>query len=170
MKTITKQFKIITFCIALMLCINVNAQKEAKRHDAFVRVYSSEGKKIAKGHIAFINDSILGLKNEDKLIELHVEEIGYIKTKKSAGHNVLIATTTGATLGIILGVSTSDPDAFLGYTAGEGAVAFGGLGAIGGAALGGITSALKKSETYIIDGDLKKWMIFKEMIENSRFR
>lgn len=171
MKTITKQLKTVTFCIILLLSINLNAQKEAKRHDPFVRVYSLEGKKIAKGHITFINDSLLRLKNGDKLIELNIEDIGHVKTKKSGGHNVLAATAAGATLGIVLGVSTAEPDALvLGYTASEGAVAFGGLGAIGGAAIGGIASAFKNSETYIIDGDIKKWRIFKEMIEKNRFR
>ncbi|WP_339895614.1 hypothetical protein [uncultured Algibacter sp.] len=132
-------------------------------------MYSIEGKKIAKGHITFINDSVFGLKNEDKLIELGIEDIGYVKTKKSAGHNVLTATATGAIIGVVLGVSTADPDAFLGYTAGEGAATIGGLGAIGGAVIGGITSAFKNSVTYNIDGDIKKWQIFKEMIEKSRF-
>jgi len=171
MKTITKLFNTVTICIGLMLCINSNAQKEVKRHDPFVRVYALDGKKIAKGRITFINDSLLGLKHDDKLIDLNVKDISYIKTKKSAGHDVLIAAASGATLGVVLGVSTADPDAFiLNYTAGEGAVVFGSLGAIGGAAIGGITSAFKNSETYSIDGDLKKWLLFKDMIEKNRFQ
>ena len=170
MKTIKNQLGTLIFCITIIFSADAYSQKDAKNLNPFIRVYSIEGKKIAKGHMVFINDSILGLKNGDKLIELGIDELGRIKTKKSSGNNILIGSATGATIGVILGVSTADPDSFLGYTAGEGALAFGGLGAVGGAAIGGITSAFKNSETYIIDGDIRKWKIFKEMIEKGRVR
>ncbi|MFI1742965.1 hypothetical protein [Thalassobellus sediminis] len=171
MKTITKQLLAITLCFTLIFSMNLFAQKEAKRHDAFFRIYSADGKKIAIGHIKFINDSILGLKNGDKLIKLGIDDIGYLKTKHSAGHNVLVGAVPGASLGVIMGVSTADPDALVfSYTKGEGAAFFGGIGALGGAVIGGLTSLFKKTETYIINGDINKWKVFKEMIEKTRFR
>ena len=88
MKTIKNQLGTLIFCIAIIFSVNAYSQEEGKRYNPFIRVYSIEGKKIAKGHIAFINDSILGLKNGDKLIELGIDELGRVKTKKSAGHNV----------------------------------------------------------------------------------
>jgi hypothetical protein len=171
MKTIKKQLQAISLCIILIFNMNLFAQKEKKRHDAFVRVYSLRGKKIAKGLIVFINDSVLGLKEGYKLIESNLEDIGYVKTKRSAGHNVLLGAGSGASLGIILGVSTADPDAWIfSYTQGEGAVIFGSIGALGGGAIGGLTSLFKKPETYIINGDSNKWKMFKEIIEKVRFR
>ena len=42
---------------------------------------------------------------------------------------------------------------------------FGGIGAAGGSVVGGITSLFKKTKTYVIDGDFKKWQVFKNLIE-----
>ena len=53
---------------------------------------------------------------------------------KSAG----IGMVAGLVVGVILGAVTADPDAFAGYTAGEGAVAFGAFGA----AFGGISGLI----------------------------
>ena len=67
--------------------------------------------------------------------------------------------------GVILGVATAEPDKILGYTAGEGAVAFGSSGFIGGAALGGIVSAIKNSVIFFIDGDKNKWELFRKVLQ-----
>jgi hypothetical protein len=166
MKQLNQQIKLGMLCLILCLSLSTYAQKDTKSKNSFVRVYNLEGKKVNKGHVIFVNDSILSLKDGYASAEIKIETIGKIKTKRSAGHNVLVGTTAGAGIGAILGVSTADPDAWImSYTAGEGAMAMGSLGAIGGAALGGIVSAFKNSETYIIDGELKKWIIFKEMVE-----
>ena len=183
MKTIGNNFKLILLCLTLLFCIKIHAQKEAKRHDPFVRVYSIEGEKIAKGRITFINDSVLGLKNEDKLIESTIADIGYIKSKRSGGHNVLVSSLVGGALLVNIGGVTSEEKTktrkvpIIGeyeYTTGSspstGAAVGVAIGLAGGAAIGGITSAFKNSETYIIDGDMRKWKLFKEMIENSPFR
>jgi len=84
---------------------------------------------------------------------------------------VLIGAASGATLGVIMGVSSADPDAWIfGYTAGEGALVFGSLGAIGGGAIGGLTSLFKKSETYIINGSEVNWNSFQKKIGAQRFK
>ncbi|MEN3325079.1 hypothetical protein VP395_15180 [Mariniflexile soesokkakense] len=162
MKTLIKQIKILVFTIVLMFNMGIYAQNELKTHSIFVRVYNLEGKKISKGSIVFINDSILGLKNSIEKKKISLKEIGFIKTKRSAGSNVLIGVLAGTTIGAIAGASSADPDDwFLPYTAGEGAVIFGGIGALGGGIIGGFTALPKKVETYIINGDKDKWLLFR---------
>ena len=171
MKTLLKQIKILAFAIVLIFSIRAYAQKEAKTHNVFLRVYNLEGKKISKGSIVFMNDSLLGLKNSSDKVKISMKDIGFIKTKRSAGNNVLIGAASGATLGVIMGVSTADPDAWiLGYTAGEGAAVFGSIGALGGGAIGGLTSLIKKSETYIINGSEVNWNSFQKLIGAHRFK
>ncbi|WP_298237848.1 hypothetical protein [uncultured Algibacter sp.] len=156
MKQLNNRITIISLCFA-MLCVSLMySQNKVSNNPPFVRVYNIEGKKIAKGKIVFLSDSTLGLKKSNKLKEVPVKQIGKIKTKHSGGHNVLMGSLFGASFGAILGVSTADPDALLGYTAGEGALALGALGAVGGAAIGGMTAGFKESETFIINGDYKK--------------
>ena len=46
----------------------------------------------------------------------------------------------------------------------EGATGFGLAGALGGAAIGGISIAFKNSKTFTINGDQQRWKAFKQMI------
>ena len=141
----------------LMFSIKNYAQSETDNINIFVQVYNMAGKKINKGHVLFATETLLGLKKEEKTTKINVTDIGYVKTKRSAGYNVLI--------GSVIGASSSDPDAMIfGYTAGEGAAMGSILGKSVGAAVGGITALFKNSRTYIIDGDLVKWKAFSEMI------
>ena len=129
----------------------------------YVRVYNLEGQKINKGRVVYTNDSILGLKKGKQFHDIRILDIGYIKTKHSGGNNILVACLAGMSFGAIAGASTAD-DLFW-VSPSEGATAFGLLGAIGGAAIGGIVSGAKNRETFIIDGDINKWLIFKEFID-----
>lgn len=163
-----KTIKTILICISFLLMANGFSQNSNK--NTFIRVFNLEGKKIGKGYVYSINDDILILTKGKKRLEIEANEVGKIKTKRSGGHNVLMGSTFGASLGIILGVSSADPDAlFWGYTEGEGALALGTLGAIGGAGLGGIASLFKKSKMYIINGDKEKWLVFKEIFEKVKY-
>lgn len=140
--------------------------KDSKKAD-FVRVYNMQGKKIAKGKILSIADAFLVLKS-NKSSKIALSDIGYIKTKRSAGNNVLTGATVTAAFGAVLGASTANPDAWIfGYTAGEGAA----MGIIGGAflgsAVGGITAIFKNSKTYIINGDRTNWEAFKVIMAGS---
>jgi hypothetical protein len=165
MKTNQKLFSIMILSFVLLFSINLFAQNQTIKTEKFIRVYNLKGKKIAKGNIVFVNDSILSLKNTGKLKEIRIDEIGKIKTKRSGGHNVLMGSVFGASLGVVVGVAIVDSDyLYWDYTAGEGALFFGGLGALGGAAIGGVTAGIKKTETYIINGDFKKWQIFREVL------
>lgn len=165
MKTIAKKIKRTTLVFILALSLNSYAQNEDIYSSEFVRVYNLQGKKINKGHLMFINDSLLTIKRNDKLIPLEIANIGFIKTKHSTGHNVLIgAAVGGGTLGV-LGAATADPDGWvLGYSAPEGFAGGLVIGGAAGAVVGGITTLFKNSNTYLINGDLDKLKIFVEMI------
>lgn len=165
MKTIKKQIKPVMLLLVLVLSTNIYAQKETVEKGMFVRVFNLDGKKINKGHVAFVVDTLLGLKKNGNDVEINVKEIGIIKTRRSAGHNILVGSAIGTTTGAILGVASADPDAWIfGYTAAEGATGFGLAGALGGAAIGGISIAFKNSKTIIINGDLAKFKIFKDTL------
>ena len=157
--------KNLIFAITLILSINVYAQNEFENTNIFVRVYDLDGKKIGKGKILSISETSLQLYRKGESVKVKVNGIGSIKTKHSAGNNVLVGAATGATTMAILGAATAEPDAWiLGYTAGEGAAIGAFLGGTVGAAIGGITILFKNSKSYEINGDIEKWKAFKEMI------
>ena len=88
------------------------------------------------------------------LKQIAIAEISYVKTKRSAGHNLLIGAASGAVILGTLGVTTADSDALIfGYSAEEGFAGGAILGVVGGAALGGLSILLKDSKVYVIDGN-----------------
>ena len=104
----------------LILLISFSYKLSAQK-STFVRVYNLTGHKIYKGDVLMVTDSSLQLKVKSTPINIPVRDIGSIKTKRSAGNNILIGAITGASSMAIVGVVSADPDEFLGYTAGEGA-------------------------------------------------
>ena len=137
--------KNIALLITTLICINVHAQ--------FVRVYDLKGSKISKGQISLITDTTLQLKNHSDVIPFN--EIGFIKTKHSFGHNSLVGGIIGTG---ILGLSTAvlyrsssylDPN-FVALGAGV-------FGFFSGIIIGTITNVFKHTETIEINGDLNKW-------------
>ena len=153
------------YLFLISICYQVCAQKTI-----FVRVYDLNGKKINKGHVFATTDTSMQLKAKGgDTINLSINGIGTIKSKRSAGHNLLIGSLAGAGAVAILGAASADPEEFLGYTAGEGAAGGALLGLPAGAAIGGITVLFKKSKTFIINGNMEKWKAFQSYIskENS---
>lgn len=162
-----KQVKTIMLLFALVLSTHIYAQNEIIKSSMFVRVYNLDGKKINKGHVAFVGDTVLGLYEHGNYTEINVREIGTIKTKRSAGHNLLIGTAAGAVTGAILGVVTVDATndlfgSWVYYPESDGLVGGAMFGAATGAGAAGITILLKHSKTYIINGDLEKWQVLKD--------
>ncbi|MBT8265499.1 MAG: hypothetical protein KJO41_07060 [Bacteroidia bacterium] len=157
--------KNLIFLITLIFSINICAQNEFENIDIFVRVYNLQGKKIGKGKILSISETGIQLNRKGVALTIPLDNIGSIKTKRSAGNNVLVGTATGGSIMTILGVATADPDAGIyGYTAGEGALAGFILGGTAGAAVGGITILFKNSKSYEINGDKARLKTFTEMI------
>jgi hypothetical protein len=149
--------KYLLFSIALFLCVNITAQELAKKSKIFVRVYNSEGQKIAKGKILDITDDALTLKKWSKSITIPLKEISYIRTKRTKGHNLLIGGVTGA---LIPAIAYSGND-----SGGWGTVAIVLLTPITGiigTGIGYLTTVFKKSIYYSIQGDPLKWEGFME--------
>jgi hypothetical protein len=148
--------KIFTIIVLLSLSCTVRAQKSI-----FVRVYDLTGKKINKGHLLAATDTSLLLEGTTTPANIPVHNIGFIKTKRSGGNNVLTGSIIAVSTMAIVGAVTSDPNAgFLAYNAGEGAAGGALIGLPFGAAIGGLTILLKNSKTYVINGDMKNWKVF----------
>lgn len=157
--------RLFAFLFLISICYQLCAQKTI-----FVRVYNLTGKKINKGHVLAATDTSLQLRTKGGgVVNLSISSIGTIKTKRSAGHNLLIGSLAGAGVVGILGAATADPNAWiLGYTAGEGAVAGAFLGLPIGAAAGGITVLFKNPKTFIINGETDKWKAFQSYLVNMK--
>jgi len=126
----------------------------------FLRASDLNGKKLVKGHFLMATDTSLQVKTGGgDTVTVFINRIGTIKTRRSAGHNVLMGSLTGIGVGAILGALSADPDAsFLSYTAGEGAAAGALVGLPVGAIVGGITIFFKKkSKVFLINGRKEEW-------------
>jgi hypothetical protein len=155
--------RLFTFLFLVSIGYQVCAQKAI-----FVRVYNINGKKINTGRVLAATDTSLQLKMENRdTVNISINTIGRIKTKRSAGHNVLMGSVAAAGAFAIYGAATADPDEFLGYTAMEGAVGGMVLGIPVGAAIGGITVLFKKSGTFVINGNIEKWKAFHSYISGN---
>lgn len=165
MKTKTLlQIRIIA-CFLLFVPLLVQAQEDNRKSNIFIRVYDLQGKKINQGRIISDNGTVLYLGKGDKTVSIPIDQIGLVKTKHSAGNNIVLGAAIGATAVGAIGIATADPDAWIfGYTAGEGAAIGAVIGGIAGASLGASTILFKNAKTYIIDGDNLKWKEFKENI------
>jgi len=147
--------KIITLVLLILLSNNIYSQKSI-----FVRVYDLAGKKVNKGHVLNITDTSLQLEGKSP-VDIPVDSIGSIKTKHSAGNNLLIGSIIGASSVAIIGAVTAEPEgAIVEYTAAEGAAAGALIGIPVGAAIGGLTILFKNSKTFLINGDVMKWKAF----------
>ena len=170
MITINKQFKLVIMILVLTFSFSLIAQEKSNTIKTFLRVYSKQGDKINKGRFKFYNDSLLVLERGYKLQQVYIKDIGYIKTKRSAGHNVLVGATSGVAAGVVLG-SLNPPTDSSGGTftwAGDSAgneLAIGiTYGILTGTVVGSITAIFKNSETYIIDGKIENLKIFTNSI------
>ncbi len=153
--------KTLIFTISLFCCFSICGQDNESK---FLRVFDLEGKKIAKGKVHSISDTVLTLKLRQIFREVEVKNIGTIKTKRSVGNSVGIGAIGGASLGILIGAVASDEYDFLSSTAQTAGLGI--FGTILGAVGGGVTGLSKKSITYPINGDILKWQEFTKAIGN----
>lgn len=177
MKTIKIQTKWLILCTVLLLSINLYSQSSIKTQNLFVRVYSLKGESINKGHIVFANDSVLRLRRGKKFINIKIKNIWQVKTKRSVGQSVVTTSLIGGVAGSVIGLATSKEETrsrtvpiigqyeyTTGTSSGTGAVIGGGIGLAGGALIGLGGSLFKKSQTFIINGRLERWQLFKNWI------
>ena len=136
----------------------------------FVRLYDDNHHKIGKGHLLYGNDSSIEVKQNSKLNNFPVQQVAYIKTRRSAGHSVLIGAAVGIATGIILiaassGASTQNSEG----TSASFGEALGGVAApFAGVAAGGIAAAFRKRDTIIINGSAKQWKDARKKLLNSK--
>lgn len=124
----------------------------------FIRVFDESGKKSHKGFLSSVSDSSLTIRNGGNLTEISASRVSVIKIKRSFGHTVAISSGIGATGFSIYGAATADPDAFLGYTAGEGAIGGFALGAFLGAVVGSLIAIPNKRPVLDINMDQQEWL------------
>lgn len=178
MKIFKNQFKTAFLLIVLIVNTTIYGQTENSIKETFVRVYNLNGKKLNKGKVFSITDSTLILKKSNGTKSIDLKIIGMLKTKRSAGNNILIGSLIGGASGALIGAATSEEETKTksnwlfgeyeytsGTSPGEGAAIGGGLGIIGGALVGAGISIFKKSQTFEIDGDKEKLKQFKKIIE-----
>jgi hypothetical protein len=146
--------------LALISSSILYAQETKNKAAPFVRVYDRNGEKISKGRIVSVTDTSLITGPREKPVNIGVSKIGFIKTKRSVGNNVLWGAAIGAGTGAILGLASGGEGEYWGK--GEGAAGFGLIFGVMGAGIGGITAIFKKSNTYPIDGESIKWRAFKD--------
>lgn len=137
----------------------------------FIRVYDSKGKRFTRGQVFSVTDSSLLLVGKDSPSTIPLSKIGFIKTKRSAGHNILVgAISVGIPLAILGAISAPSNNLQAGeiqifsYTPAQGAE--GGLffGGIIGAFIGTLTIPLKGSTTFKINGDPGHWKAFQSFV------
>ena len=171
MKTIKQKFKATLILIVLLISVTIYGKTENKNNQLFVRVYNLEGKKIKKGKLISVSDTKLQLKRAKGVKSIDIKDIGKIKTKRSAGHNVLMGAAIGATTVSAISIASIDPNdsEFIldatPDTYGEAIVTGVIAGGFLGSAIGALTIPFKNSATFIINGDLSKFKIFKDTID-----
>ena len=178
MKSNIKQFRIAFLLITIIVNTTIYGQTENKIKQTFVRVYNLNGNKISKGKVVAVLDSVLQLKRNDKLINIPVTDVVYIKTKRSAGNNILVGSIIGSVSGALIGAVSSNEETktdsnwlfgeyeyTTGTSPGTGAIGGAGAGIMVGALVGAGVSVFKNSQNFVINGDKEKLKLFKEHIE-----
>jgi hypothetical protein len=175
MKSLIKKH-FIFLSLLVFLELHVNAQKKI-----FVRIRSIGSSTTIKGLYSGHTDSALIILSKQQIDTIYYLNIQQIKTRRSAGHNILLSSVAGAIAGTATGLITHkeppppDPNCqlcpiidlvFGGYTTkGQDAVFGAIVGAAAGTAAGTIIGLAKRKETLIVAGDFQKWKIIKTRIE-----
>ncbi len=161
-------FTIILTLIFLTFHLPIRSQDIYYDGKFFLRLYDREGKKFEKGHLRLASDTLLVLYRRGEQISVPLSEIGFIRTKRSMGHNILVGTSLVTTFMIIGFVSTAPGGGFIGWDAGTGVL----FGIVAGIFYGPPISALslifKKVSMYIINGDIEQWEKFKADLRTNK--
>ena len=159
--------KLSLVVLCLLVSISINAQNERIKSNEFIRVYDLQGKKIGKGHIFSVSDTSLQLNRAKGMKVFQIPAIGFIKTKRAGGNNVIVGGMVGSGAMAMVSAVSNDPDGhFFRMTNGEAGALGAFFGGMLGAGVGGLSIPFKKSKFSDINGDTKKWIEFQRMIEN----
>jgi hypothetical protein len=140
----------ITFCTGFIGKVS-NAQ-------AFIRIYNDHGKKMGKGRIELIADTVLVISNDEKQLQKFlVAEIAFIKTKRSIGTSVGLGFGAGVIGSIFLAdqviKSSENIDDEEWNIIGIGILS----GIAAGTLAGAVSGIVTKREKFVINGDLERW-------------
>ncbi|TKK69323.1 hypothetical protein FC093_08385 [Ilyomonas limi] len=161
----------VSLLLFVLGCTAIHAQKRT-----FLRFYSLAGNKFQKGHLLSTTDSSVFIYKNTDTVEILAVNIGFIKTRRNLGHNVLVSAIVGAIPVSIIGAVTGEPNennnSFGGIihdaitpTPAEAAVGGLLLGGVAGAATGTLITLFTKSTTFIVNGSLSEWQRQKEIID-----
>jgi hypothetical protein len=164
---------IFTSFLGLLIFTATEAQKSEAQKNVFIRVYDARYTKMGKGNLLFSSDSTIEIIRHGKVNTFSVKQIFYIKTKRSAGHSVLMGTGIGTGVGlavITFGVV---------IVSGGGGVNNGGLhqtrlrnfGIFAApfsmhASIGALMAIFKKFEKFEIAGNMEQWKIVQRQLLN----
>src|SRR6476646_10063452 len=102
--------------VLTLLCAVAHAQKAM-----FIRIYSLTGPKFKKGYFAGTTDSSLLIRKDKSIVEIPAVIIGFIRTKRSAGHELAMSELTFAlpltALGAVVGMANEGDNAGIPATA-----------------------------------------------------
>ena len=160
----TSFHKILVLALSILTCTTFYAQKEKNKAAPFVRVYDLNGTKISKGRISGITDSSLVLNRGENPFNIEISKIGFIKTKRSAGNNILWGAGIGASTGLIAGAIEGESEGYFGapIPAEQNIVEAMLAMTAFGTAVGAITVLFKKSKTFSIEGKYSNLKAFQE--------
>jgi hypothetical protein len=154
-----KMFLLVT--ALFVFAINASAQRSV-----FLRVFDANGSKIGKGKLVGVTDSSIIL----TATEVPYTRIGFIKTKRSIGHTMIVsgAIITGVTalLGVV-GNAADSRSATLGSAGGNWDILSFNTGDVlaisvlagifNGALIGGINALSRKTLVFHINGQELEW-------------
>ena len=143
------------FLVFWLIGFSVLAQNTVLPTGPFIRIYNAEGKKIGKGRVITVSDSVLTFGSDYRGSSLPIQNIHTIKTKHSKGHLPLVLGISGFVAGATIAGINYNEDAIL-FGRGFEMIGTGFIGALGTSSIGAIISGARKEEVFIVDGDIEK--------------
>lgn len=157
--------KILCISIFVLALIGINAHAQKR---TFLRLYTAAGNKFKKGYFVRTTDTSISIYRHNDTMEVLAVNIGFIKTKRSTGHDILTGALIGVMPSTVIGIALGKPnksDEIFNITPAEGALAGLMIGGLVGTAGGAINASVKKVTTFIINGDLNTWALQRKQID-----
>ncbi len=152
--------------IYLLVAMLALATISEAQKSVFLRVFDTHRSKIGKGTLNSVTDSSIVVAG----MEIPYTRIGFIKTRRSIGHIMIVSgivvTGTTALLGVMGNGSGSSTSSSLGgannwdilqFSTGDVLAISAMAGAFGGAIIGGMAALSRNNVVFRIDGNEREW-------------